>query len=81
MEQDAVIRYAVRKFTVDVIETFAGLAIGLTIAVPGSWTDAHAAILALTGALLSASVSAGRRAWPGALDALRAWRDSAAVTP
>lgn len=54
-----------RKFILDATETGLGLVFALTVAFPTTLADGKAVGIAVGGALLSAVVSAGRRALPG----------------
>ena len=60
-----------RRFLLDFVETALGLVFALTIAFPGTWDDGKAVAITLGGAVLSALVSAARRAIPGLLAWLR----------
>jgi len=60
-----------KKFFVDAIESFLGIALGLSFALPTSLADGSAIAFALYGALLAACVSALRRNTPGFVIALR----------
>lgn len=55
-----------RKFALDFIETFLGLVIVLNVAIPGNLDEAKAIAVLIVGAVGSAAVSAGRRAFPAA---------------
>lgn len=67
-----------RKFVVDSVETFVATLFAMNLAIPGSLDEAKAISLVLGAAMISAIVSAARRAAPAALAALRGFLGVAA---
>lgn len=56
-----------RKFAVDFVETALALVFALTLAFPTTLQDGRAVAITIGGAILSALISAARRAIPGFL--------------
>ena len=60
-----------RRFILDWVETALGLVLALTLTMPGDMDTAKAQALVIASAVLSALVSAARRAAPGFIAWLR----------
>ena len=63
----------VKNFIIDFVETFVGAVFAMNLAIPGDLNQAKAIAMVLGAAAISALVSAGRRAAPAAIAALRAF--------
>jgi hypothetical protein len=63
------VRIFVGRFVVDWVETFAALVIGINLFLPHTVEELQRLIFLLATPMASASLSAGRRAWP----AIRSW--------